>query len=294
MIIVQLTGGLGNQLFQYCSAKALANYRHTQLILDVSSFYRSELPDLEVERSFELQSFENIYEDIIHVEKVIDDPNYQFLRQPIYYKLIPKYKRSIFKERFFHYDEKFFNSKQNVFLKGGWQSYKYFSSIQPMLMKELKLKQHIIGPVENVMKEFEPKNTLAIHIRRGDYLRKKIILEWHGVLEKEYYIKAFKEISNKTNIEKLLYFTDDTSWVESELMPIIPGEIISNHITSNQYTDFHLMQHCKHNIIANSSFSWWAAYLNPNPNKIVVAPKKWFNKAPYNTNDLYPEGWIKV
>ncbi len=292
MITVQLTGGLGNQLFQFAAAKALSIHHNVELALEVSSFYREELPDLEVPRNFEMYHFNGVAEKIINANKSLLE--FHFLKERKIEKLLPNYKRRVYKEPHYHYDKKFFNASNNVFLKGGWQSPLYFLSIEEKLKEILTIKSSLINEVASLAEQFQNTNTLAIHVRRGDYLRKPIILNWHGVLGKDYYVKAFNTIRSKTTIDRVLYFSDDTDWVTEKLLPEIPGEIISNTVATSQYHDFYLMQHCKHNIIANSSFSWWAAYLNPNPNKIVVAPERWFNKAPLNTKDLYPQGWLKI
>ena len=119
-------------------------------------------------------------------------------------------------------------------------------------------------------------------------MRKKIIFEWHGVMEKDYYRKAFEIISKNLNNFKIFYFTDDIEWVKNNLLPIMNGEILSGNLTKTNIEDFFLMTQCSHNIIANSSFSWWGAWLNNNPDKIVIAPEKWFNKGPKDTQDLVP------
>lgn len=294
MVVVQLTGGLGNQLFQYAAAKALSLHHNTDLLLDVSSFLREELPDLEVPRDFELYHFEGVKEKTIQAPELAADKKFSFLTEKRLERLLPKYRRGVFKEPFYHFDPNFFKSRQSVFLKGGWQSFKYFSKYSPEIISALQLKNSLIS---NVVKG-EPVNkndgVVSVHVRRGDYLRKPIILEWHGIMGKEYYAEAFEQIAKKTSIKKVFYFSDEPEWVASELLPLMPGEIISNKITASQYEDFYLMQHCSHNIVANSSFSWWAAYLNPNPDKIVIAPQHWFNKAPYDTKDLIPESWIRI
>lgn len=287
MIITQLTGGLGNQLFQYAAAKSLSLHHQAELVLDISSFYRDELPDLEVPRNFELLNFVGIKEKFLKYEPKGEN-------KKLYDRFLPNYKKSTYKEPFYHYDKHFFKSKKNVFLKGGWQSEKYFIRIKDLLHSMLKIDTAIINPILEKAVSFSDGNNVAVHVRRGDYLRKPIILEWHGVMGKEYYTKAFDLLNSKTKIEKVFYFSDDPEWIEKELIPIMPGEIISGDITTNQFQDFYLMSVCKNNIIANSSFSWWAAWLNSNPGKIVVAPKRWFNKGPQDQQDIIPESWFKV
>jgi hypothetical protein len=294
MIIVQLTGGLGNQMFQYAAAKALSLKISTELLLDVSSFLRTELPDLEVPRDFELIHFEGVHEKIINVNDLKEQKRFDFLEEKKIKKLLPKHKRGVYREKFYHFDKQFFNASNPSFLIGIWQSPKYFEFYKNDIIKNFQIKESSIQNVLEKSRELKTSNSVSIHIRRGDYLRKPIILDWHGIMPREYYINAFDTLNSKKRVDKVYYFSDDPEWVKSELMPHIPGEIISNNISTSQYEDFYLMQQCQNNIVANSSFSWWAAYLNPNPNKIVIAPKKWFNSAPNNTKDLFPPDWITI
>jgi hypothetical protein len=294
MIIVQLTGGLGNQMFQYAAAKALSIKKNTELLLDVSSFLRTELPDLEVPRDFELIHFKGVSEKVVNINELKNQKKFEFLEEKKLKKLLPKHKRGIYREKFYHFDDQFFNANSSSYLIGIWQSPRYFELFKNIITQNFQIKE---SSIQNVLKkglELSKSNSVSIHIRRGDYLRKPIILDWHGIMSKEYYLKAFETLSSKTTIDKVYYFSDEPEWVESELLPYIPGEIISNQIATSQYEDFYLMNQCQNNIIANSSFSWWAAYLNPNPNKIVIAPKKWFNSAPNNTKDLFPPDWITI
>jgi Glycosyl transferase family 11 len=293
MVIVQITGGLGNQLFQYAAARSLSLHHNEPLLLEVGSFYRDELPDLEVPRNFELYNFTGINEAIITNEQLKESIKLNSK------SLLPKritsaYKKEIYTEPFYHFDKNFFKAKRKVLLKGGWQSEKYFSPYKDIFKNAFQLKEELISRVQPFGLQLNKQNSVSIHIRRGDYLRKKIILEWHGVMSAQYYKKAFELICAKINEPKFYYFTDDPEWVQKELFPTLGGEIVSGTISQTHFEDLYLMSQCKHNIIANSSFSWWGAWLNNNSDKIVIAPKNWFNKGPKDTQDLYPAGWIQL
>lgn len=295
MVITELTGGLGNQLFQYAASKALAIHQNTELILDISAFYREELPELEVPRAFEINNFKGVSEKTITAIDYKTNEKYKVFKKSLLEKLLPRHKRKIYKEPHFHYDKNFFNSRKDVLLKGVWQSEKYFSTYQSHLREILILKEETIQNVKSKGEELQNENSVSIHVRRGDYLRLPVILEWHGVIDVEYYNNAIKLLQSKTEQPlKLYYFSDDPEWVETNLCTMWPGEVISKNSQNTGIEDFYLMSQCKHNIIANSSFSWWSAWLNINANKIVIAPKKWFGNAPYNTKDLIPESWIKI
>jgi hypothetical protein len=291
MIIVQLNGGLGNQLFQYAAAKSLSLHSNTNLKLDVSSFYRENLPELEVPRDFELYNFQGVHEEIISSPVNLENEKQTSVNSKLQ-KLFPRHKRDIYIEPFYHYDRNFFKANTDVILKGQWQSEKYFLNFSDSIKSTFRLKENLVSNVIQFLPK--EKETVSVHVRRGDYMRKQIILEWHGVMPKSYYEKAFELLTKRISNIQVYYFSDDPEWVEKELIPIMPGIIISSNISRNHFEDFYLMSQCKHNIIANSSFSWWAAWLNPNPDNMVIAPKKWFNKGPQDTQDLFPPAWIKI
>jgi hypothetical protein len=293
MVIVQLTGGLGNQLFQYAAAKSLSLYHNVPLLLEISSFCKTEWHELEVPREFELHCFAGIHEEVIKSDQLASLINLGE-KKGIPAKFIPAYRKTEYMEPHFHYDRNFFKSKMKVFLKGGWQSEKYFQNCKDEIRKILQPKEEYIVNVKAKADEFLKEPTVGVHIRRGDYLRKKIILEWHGIMERDYYVRAFEQLSKSLGSFRVLYFSNDIDWVEKELQPIVKGETITDNVSQTHVEDLYLMSCCRHNIIANSSFSWWGAWLNNNPNKIVIAPKKWFNKGPNDTQDLIPEGWIKI
>ena len=292
MIISQITGGLGNQLFQYAAAKALSLHHKVPLLFETSSFYREELPELEVPRNFELFHFSGITEKIINPEEVITLIGVE-KKNRISKWVTPTYKKNVYREPFYHFDKNFFKSKKNVLLKGGWQSEKYFKPYEKEIRESLQLNKDLVKDVVNKGEKLQQQNSVSVHIRRGDYLRKQIIFEWHGVMSKDYYINALNLLQSKTKDIKAYYFTDDTDWVSQNLLPLFNGEIVSLS-TKSHYEDLYLMSHCQHNIIANSSFSWWGAWLNTNPNKIVIGPKKWFDKGFKDTQDVIPSGWVKI
>ncbi len=293
MIIAQITGGLGNQMFQYATAKALSLHLNAELKLDLQSFKQEILPELEVPRKFELTAFKNFKYTEASQEEINSFHSANAISKKIQ-KLLPPYKRKIYTEREYTFDKNFFSSNKHVYLKGHRQSEKYFKPFAHEIREIYHLNNDVIKEIKELATEISEQNSISIHVRRGDYLRLPIILNWHGVLEKDYYFNGIEIIRSKTPDAKIFYFSDDTEWVKKELMPVYPGVLVSENISKNHYHDFYLMQSCSHQITANSSFSWWAAWLNPNPEKIVIAPKKWFNNAPYDTSDLIPESWNRI
>lgn len=294
MIITKLQGGLGNQMFQYAAGKSLSLYHKVKLAVEVSFFNDGPTHDLEFPRNFEMHHFLGFNEEIVSETNKFDLNKYPFLKQSKIQRLLPAHKRIIYKEPHYHFDKNFFNGKKQQFIKGQWQSEKFFKPFEEEIKKGFELKNEYIVNVLNSVSEMKHLETVSIHVRRGDYLRKPEILHWHGVMSKEYYLEAFKCIEKSTKVDSVYYFSDDPEWVEKELKPLIGGEVISGNKSKSQYEDFYWMSNCKHNIIANSSFSWWTAYLNKYPKKIIIAPKKWYNNAPVITEDVYPQQWIKL
>lgn len=293
MIITQITGGLGNQMFQYAAGKVLSLHHNVELKLDLQHYNREFLPALEVERKFELTAFKSFTYKEASKEEINGLKHDNILIKKLN-KILPVNKRRFFAEKDFSYDPNFFLTKAPVYIKGHWQSEKYFTKYSEEIRKIYTLDDAICKDVKYIGEQLISENSLAVHIRRGDFLRLPKILDWHGVLNKNYYAKGIEIIKSKSTDLKIYYFSDDIDWVKQQLLPDFPGEIISERISNNHFHDFYLMSQCKYNIIANSSFSWWAAWLNNYAEKIVIAPNRWFNNAPLNYKDVIPENWIKL
>lgn len=289
MIHVELKGGLGNQLFQYATALSLSKYHGTKVFVDIKKLNAKD----EVIGTYRKYKLKNLVNKPIVKNISLFDSFKVFISIKIEEKFHLMNKQ-IFKEKSFFYDENIWKTKGNIKLYGNFQSYKYFENSKTLLFDELAM------DVTSFSKSFFEKfndisydNSIAIHIRRGDYFTNKIAFEVLGVLDVSYYKKAIQLIQEKIVGAKFFIFSDDINWAR-ENIKVNNSEIIfiCNNEEENDIADFYLMQHCKHNIIANSTFSWWAAYLNPNPNKIVIAPQKWFNDTSFNTKDLFPPNWI--
>jgi len=289
MIIVQLKGGLGNQLFQYAAGYSLAKYHNTTVKVDIDELLVKN--DHDTVRDYELQHL--IEPPLIATQQEVDEMVHQPTIVRYFQKTLPPFKRKIYKEKAFEFDENFWNAGSNIYLKGYRQSEKYFKPYISDIKQKFLLKEHLVEHLQPLVKELNERQSISIHIRRGDYLQQHI-KEYHGVLGQQYYQNAITKINAEISDPFYFIFSDNINWVKSNLK--FEGEIrfISGELTSDHYEDFYLMSQCKHNIIANSSFSWWAAYLNQNARKKVVAPKNWFANTNLNTKDLIPESWIAL
>lgn len=269
MIIVRLIGGLGNQLFQYARARHLAEFNKTNLKLDLSEFQRYEL------HHYSLSHF-NIIESIA----TEDD-----LRPMIE-----------FKERHFHFDEEHKTIGDGLILKGYWQSEKYFIDISDIIKNEFQVKTAISARGTEISMLIKNSNSVSLHIRRGDYNPGSYNDQILDALSINYYIKAIKKLGDNEINLRFFVFSDDPEWAKSNLKIAYPVVYVDHNTAETNYEDLYLMSLCKHNIIANSSFSWWGAWLNNNPGKKVYAPKCWFNSNVRNIDekDVIPEAWFKV
>lgn len=255
MIIIKLTGGLGNQLFQYAKGKALAYQNKTTLALDIS-WYKGRLS-----RKYMLDNF-NIQAKIASRFNIITT---QIFNKNIY-----------------------IDTSKNT----DWQSVKYLRDIENTIKKEFSTKTPLSQKNQSILEDIKSKNSVSIHLRGGDYVVGSKST-FHGVCTPEYYSKAIDYIKQNILFVHFFIFTDDLKWAKKHINFPEPYTIVSD--TENPpWEEMIMMSHCKHNIIANSTFSWWGAYLNNNPEKIVIAPRKWFNNESINTEDLIPKKWIRI
>ncbi|TBR19068.1 MAG: alpha-1,2-fucosyltransferase [Chitinophagaceae bacterium] len=285
MIIVNIIGGLGNQLFQYAVGKAIATKHCIDLKLDVSKFTEPQL------RNFDLLNFNLNINFATTTEIQRYQPQNKF--QKIIHLLTPHKWRTFYKEKHFHFDKRILDFGKNIYLKGYFQSEQYFSSYKKQFQIDLIIKDEVLTKVKELGEVLKISNSVSVHFRRGDFATKSETLLYHGILEADYYLQAIEIIKSKIETPSFYFFSDDIQWVKENFQ--LPGAVyVSENLSKNHIEDLYLMSCCRHNIIANSSFSWWGAWLNKNVDKIVIAPQHWFNKGPKDTQDLIPDSWIKI
>jgi hypothetical protein len=214
-----------------------------------------------------------------------------FLNRPIWQKIIGITPRK-YELNEFNIKAKLTETKSKNYLEDYWQNEKYFKNIRNILLKDFTLKKES-SDFKKLAKNIFQTNSVSIHIRRGDYAKSWKTKKYHGLISLNYYQKAYKIIIKKVDNPAFFVFSDDTNWVKKNLKINHPIIYVScfNKLTNAE--ELILMSICKHNIIANSSFSWWGAWLNKNSSKIVIAPKRWFaEKNDYE--DIVPQDWIRV
>ena len=292
MIITKLMGGLGNQMFQYAAGRAVAHRTNIPLKLDITYFETYKL------RSYQLGCF-NILEDFAStkdIERFIPRRRQvvAFTNYKIRAKLLPWHKQKLIKEHKFSYDPDIIKIKGSTCLDGYWQSEKYFADISDIIRREFTIKYKPNNINSQMLTKINSVNSVSLHIRRGDYITNSISTQIHGVLSLEYYEFALNFITNKVKDPYVFVFSDDIEWVKENLNTTLPLNFIDFNKGKQDFEDLRLISRCKHHIIANSSFSWWGAWLSEYPKKIVIAPRKWFNRNNLSTIDLIPEGWEKI
>ena len=288
LITVRLRGGLGNQMFQYALGRSLSSELDTELRLDIRGL--NTLLGGVTSRSYELKNL-----NIKNPKKLITQSSglmaYDML-SPLS-RFINLSKMGYFRERSFAYDESIRTIKDGAYLDGHWQTEKYFIDIRE------KLKEDFHCPiVDRENSEYKNKilasNSVGIHVRRGDYVTNASANLHHGVCGLDYYKKSYDYISEKFSAPRYFIFSDDPEWVRAKFKFIKNKEIICHNKGEDSFWDMQLMKLCKHNIIANSTFSWWGAWLNDSKEKIIIAPRVWFADEKIETNDIIPRSWVRL
>lgn len=294
-IVSKLIGGLGNQMFRYAAGKALALENGVSLELDISLLIdHAHIHSEYDKRDFELNIFPNITENVIDLKKTNRS---FFIRNLLKFVPFGTKPLPVYNERQFTFDPDFLRLHPPVIIHGDWQTELYFKKYESQI-------RHCFAfsPLENsdsntiIANAIKNTNAVSVHVRRGDYLNPSI-LSLNGICSESYYENAIGLILKQVKNPFFYFFSDDTSWVKKNLTKFTANYVIVEGNTGeNSWKDMYLMSICKHHIIANSSFSWWGAWLNPAKDKQVVAPLKWFatKDTYYNTKDLIPSGWLRI
>ncbi|MCK8495663.1 alpha-1,2-fucosyltransferase [Spirosoma sp. RP8] len=290
MVIARISGGLGNQLFQYALGRRLALQNKTSLYFDLS-YYKYEY-ETDTPRKFKLYPFGIDY-------RLLDTSPYLYVSKAT--KLFPDRTLKPFVEfhleEQFHVDPELVKAKSKVIiLDGCWQSETYFATAADTIRKELTFKRQTGSTFGRYKAAIEREAIpISLHIRRGDYVTHPEFSQSFGFLGLDYYQRAIPLLTDRFSQGKFFIFSDDPDWVRQNLAINAPHEFVTNTRPEADLDDLQLMGLCHHHIIANSSFSWWGAWLNPRKDKVVIAPKQWFkNKPTWDTKDLIPANWSRI
>ncbi|MBD2700675.1 alpha-1,2-fucosyltransferase [Spirosoma sp. BT702] len=266
-------GGLGNQMFAYAFYHSLKKRKLRSLVIINPLLSETQHNGYEIQK---------IFPDTDNVKyEVYNNRNFNIIKKILF--------KEIEQTNVGYFDSFINNNYPFLIYKGFWQSELYFAPCEKEIRKIFKFNNALVSDITNTtLIEIQNTNSVSIHIRRGDYIGNS---ELGDVCSIEYYKESIKYISQKTNNPVFYIFSDDTEWVRNNFEGF-SYTLVDWNKGNSSWQDMYQMSHCKHNIIANSSFSWWGAWLNNNPDKLVIAPKKWFNHLP--DNDIVPQSWIRL
>jgi len=259
---IHIKAGLGNQMFQYVYGKSL-ELAGKKVVFDLSFFYGNKAKG-DTSREFTLDKF-NIKTNALFV---------QHRRYPLY-ALYKKFLRLLG-----HKVEEYF------------QEDTYVKHIEQHIRNEFTLRDPLSKKAQDIRKKIQSTTSVSIHVRRGDYVSNKETHAYHGLCSLTYYQEAMRHIAQEVVSPSYFIFSDDSAWAKEYLN--VSGAIFVSDFEFPDYEDLMLMSECKYNIIANSSFSWWGAWLNTYEKKIVIAPKKWFQASKTSEYSIVPSSWIRI
>jgi hypothetical protein len=284
MITTRIVGGLGNQLFQYCAGRALSLQHGVPLGVDVRAFDRYRHYPLGLGH-FDIQG--SINPPGLPATK--SDGSIRYL----WSKLRPV--KSIYREPSLAYDPAFSSLGPECHLMGYWQSERYFRAHADQIRQDLRIVTPMGEQNAKVGEQIAGCMAVSLHIRRGDYVTNSKFNAVHGTCDIDYYHRAIRLIMDQTGEAPVVFaFSDDPDWVAENLKLPCEMVLVRHNDSDRNYADLDLMSRCQHHIIANSSFSWWGAWLNPNPDKIVVAPARWFADPSMSNPDILPPEWQPI
>ena len=324
MIVLEVDSGLGNQMFKYAAAKALALKHNTELYLDVDV---ACLEGYGIGQSFQLDKFNiNAGYATRSIMKQFDQSNsvsafYVVLRRRLrelkivrtlatrlrnrglnVSKVVPvgvvnENKVFLEPEEDWKFKPHFLELPDDMLIKGYFPSYKYFAAVNDVILGEFALKAPLSAQSRAIEDDIVSSNSISIHFRRGDVVANPKYRSWYeGVVTDNYYLNAIRYFSENVENPHFFIFSNDMEWVKANFK--MPGKVtyVDHNPPEAGFEDMHLMSKCKHNVTTGcSSFSWWGAYLNPNPNKIVLRAAR-MNYHPHLDfpADFYPPEWTVI
>ncbi|MDB5273280.1 MAG: hypothetical protein JWO58_1647 [Chitinophagaceae bacterium] len=287
MIVVKLQGGLGNQMFQYALGKAMAKIYQSPFSLDLD-FLLDRTPDKGagfVFREYDL--------DVFSVHPIIAKTGQEVkYRQPGFFDRLSSgfKKRTVYKESFFQFDQRVLSVKPDVYLDGYWQSSRYFETVEKELRADFTFVHSIEKKSQELHRDILFTDSICVNVRRADFLTSG----FHGVCGMNYFEPALEYLASSLANPKAFIFSDDPVWCEENFKLKIPTQVVDHTHKGFKFSNqLQLMAACKHFVIPNSTFAWWAVWLSNKENSKVIAPKKWFNDEHINTNDLIPAHWMR-
>ena len=301
MIISCIVGGLGNQLFQYAAGKHLAIRNNETLTVDYGLFqhHRQRHPQLfhfnvdcqEIDDSIFASQVEASFRSFIQLPPIKRSLARRVARQlrgrlwrqplastPIFWGKSPRFEAALL------------DLKSPVRLIGFWQSEKYFLDIESTIRRDLQIKSEYLKNTDRVLEKIQNTRAVSVHFRRGDYVG---LNKFEMKNPLDYYQAAINDMAQHIEDATFYVFSDDVAWVKGHFHSPHRVVFVNDDGVLSDVEELHLMKSCRHHIIANSTFSWWGAWLNPDPHKRVYAPRIWFNDDK-DYSDTVPENWVRL
>lgn len=296
MIIVKIQGGLGNQLFQYATARALGLRNGVETKMDISS---SLIRD-DHQRIYNLQHF-NIRMPVAGDEEIREllsrkkwlQKRSKYIQNKLGIALHPTWWHQTYVYQQQYHKALMRPVRRDIYLSGYWQNEIFFKDFRSLLLEELSVKYQPDAVNQSFLDKIKTVNAVSLHVRRGDALI-PAALKLYKLPSIDYYKKAIRHITEKVKDPYFFVFSDDINWCRENIKPGFPLEFIDHNGDDKNYEDIRLMNHCRHHITANSTFSWWGAWLNPSDDKIVITPDQWYHPRKFNTEATIPANWIRI
>jgi len=285
MIYARLLGGLGNQLFQYATARAVALRNGAELVLD------ARLCRDDDHTRYGLGAF------AIRARRALPAELPPGRDRPLAHALWRRFGRHprFVRERGLGFNPSVLSLGDDVYLHGYFQSERYFADQADILRDELTIIDPPTAPVAAMAARIAGVPAVSVHLRRGDYVTDSRAARAHGGVGADYYDRALRLVAERAGIEPVVFvFSNDPGWARENLRLAFETRIVAVADATRPHDDLRLMAACRHHVIVNSTFSWWGAWLDPNPEKIVVAPRRWFADPGLSNPDILPAGWISV
>lgn len=288
-IVTKIFGGLGNQLFQYATARQLGLHLERPVVADLTWFrniQEGETPRVPLLSHFHLPV------NFIHSDGGPDQ-----LAQPAanLWQAITRPVRVINERQPFRFDERLqtlAHRSRLAYLVGYWQSFRYFEEARPHLLEDLRPMAAVDSHYADIATRIEGCQSVMVHVRRGDYVHSASAAKVHGALPLDYYRRALDLVRSRVEDPHLFFFSDDIAWVREHLQSDLPSEYVANASGDTAVLgELGLMQRCRHHVIANSSLSWWGAWLADRQGQMVIAPRCWLKSKSVELHDLLPPSW---
>lgn len=291
-VIARIEGGLGNQLFQYAAARSLADRLGTGLALDLRSLAENG------DRPFQLDLY-RIRAEIASPDQLAGLPDWRSTRwgrmRSALSQAVPALSSyPVFWPRSFAYDPRFERITRPAYLVGYWQSERYFAWNRTRLLQDIQLREEIPSALASLQDSIHATQSVALHIRRGDYVSNTAAAQFHGLCDMAYYQRSVRTLKEVHPDIEVFVFSDEPDWARAHLQLPAPMHVVDANPPDQGHIDMELMRQCRHHVIANSSFSWWGAWRCESAEQRVYAPGRWFADPGVDTSDVIPSRWTRL